>query len=352
MKSTYLNDGFSTVYPFAFDAVLPFPLHCITGCGICLGNKDRDNPVTECPAVYISSLELSPTRVVARVAIDVTPEPEEDAPGDAEVAPVYEDVCTLVWADGKSVVSEQVNDKWWVGGWISPGLILPEDAGTYAGMFRLDESCIIQINRDVLGDISHLLYYPQLNTDDITDESKFWYINKTLSINIDGWLETTAITQYEIENVDAPGLYWLVSADIPEGAQVNVSTDEYDAYPMVEAINNGAIDGTLRSDTYAGTLVLEPKLPPGAGEDEKIEDYVKISINNAHRCSDVSTTTASWLYASPQNGRRNEFRASLFQSLSDAVVVTVTGLKKFPSCYDAEDDEADDDMGGEDKDEA
>ena len=228
MKSTYINDNKSSLYPFAIDQELPFSLSCFAGCGICMTGVYSNN-------VALSGVEIGLDWLAA----------------DVNVGGV---LCgRLECSNGRCYVSKGIAGTVVVSGWILPGTISGTDCGVYDGPFRLDPRCITWLDPDEVTGAGALV------VNGVEHD-----MPSVLALSFKGYF-----------SLDGQNL----SVRIPDDA-VLTRAQQAASYPIVKRINNMETSGTFAVDPSVlptgYTLVLD--VDP---------DIASVDVQNALRKSDM-----------------------------------------------------------------
>lgn len=303
MKSTYLNDAWSSTYPFVADAVLPFPMHCIVGAGVCVKpNKGQ----TSCPAVVITSVEFTEDGISAFICL-----------GDYPMGTV---MCGL----NQQETARLSTDDWDIIAWLVPGQLDQASLGTYKCSLALDAACVQFMPRDMYGDRCVLA----VNT--VPHE-----VPENLLLTASGLLDMYfSRSERQLDTVtntdlykDANGCLVLNLVGVPEDAVLSVK-DTYSEYGMVTSINGIAVEPTQESD-YTRTLHLKIESPKGNLDDWLTVDFLGTLV-----------PYDSIIKAGYNEDYYNDIRAGFLSEYGASMLMTVNGRRNTPSCYDPKYDEA------------
>lgn len=313
MKNTYLNDAYSSTYPFVADAVLPFPMHCIVGAGVCLRYKhDYGYEPGVYPSVYVSNIEFTSTGMTASISLDS----------------VQAGICTFTASIQKPAVLS--TDDWDVLLWIVPGMIDEQSIGTYNTTLKLDPVCIHYISVEAKSKFSRIyINDEEYNVDEqLTIETSGlinmlgWEVNEGDELNPD----LIGNTDFKINAVDKSVNLWI--SGNPDAVLSVAPTAPYD---MVRSINGIPVDFTEDND-YSRKLTFNWVWPEN---DTDSKPYIKFFTSSQLTWNNVFKFTADANAA---------ISADMFNDYGTSIILSINGTGKIPNCY-AGDDDADTNLG-------
>ena len=131
MKSTYINEEFTSAYPFAESQALPFPMSVITELSI----SYKETLLEEGETLYVASVVLS--QDVVRISI-------------ASDSRLFGTISCNIGSGKAGIFSPEA----WVAdihGFMFIGLVPTASYGAYAGHFKISPSCVFPIPSAVTG---------------------------------------------------------------------------------------------------------------------------------------------------------------------------------------------------------
>lgn len=287
MRSTYINDNCLANYPIAAGVHLPFPASCLTGFSMCIkaGNGWKGPS-----AVQVTSLNITSGSLYMTVGTDT-----------------YPVMGSLTAESGKSSRFRAEHSDYTASGWVTAGNLSEIPTGSYSGPFPLDASCVNFLTDATFG------YSGRIFVNGRLDEAP-----ERLRVNFNGYF-TTEFTDGRV----------TVKGNIPDGEKLHEVT-EGTLYSFVTSLNGLS---TLREHDdlkpESTGMCLHIKSVGGA-EGKAMLHY---TVDNATRVSEYNH----------DRYRNDSSKPSIntTDNAPDAVILTVHGTSKFPSCYSALEDEAD-----------
>lgn len=306
MLNTYINDNMLTPYPFASDTRLPFPYSVFSGLSVCV------HGTAQFSTVVVTGVEITDDTVSASLALDGT---------------TYIGLLTSKHGAAAEGVFEHATFKAHV--LMSIGIVPPSARGTFVLNAPLDASCVSVMPDNCLG-----LY------DHVTVNGIRYAPGECVAFEFSSYLHVTD------SGVSQDGYrQFYIDGDVPATAVLTVAASVTN-YAMVTSVNGNAV---TMSEDFDGTLELDVEAPDGAAQDVDTKTYISISIENAIMSDDVDKQPegpnpdpgTGMIYAA-QAGERSVYWCNLNDDLGDAVILTITGTHKIPSCYGSDDEAGED----------
>ena len=300
MLNTYINDNMLSPYPFASDSELPFPYSVFTGLSVCVSGS------VQFSEVVVTGVEVSDETVSAALALDGT---------------TYVGLVTV--RHGASAAATFTRQGFTAHVVMSTGIVPGDVRGSFALDAALDASCVGVMPSNCVG-----LYETvkvngiQYNPGECVRFEFGSYLRATRKgLAQDGYME------------------YVIDGDVPTTA-VMTAAASVSNYDMVTSVNGNAV---VLEQGFDGTLEIDVEAPDGASQDVDTKTYISMSVENAVMSDDVvkdpegddpDQTAAA--------GERSSYWCNLNDDLGDAVILTITGMKKIPSCYGADDEAGED----------
>lgn len=300
MLNTYINDNMLSAYPFVSQFVPPFPFSVFSGFSVCVHGTQAYSHVV------VTGVEITAETVTATITLDGS---------------IY--AGRLTARHGKAVSMVYKAETFTVHAVMSIGIVPDACHGTYAIQGMLDPSCVVSMPDNCLG------FYDEVKVNGISYDP-----GECLGFLFDRYLNA---------DMGAPGAdgYRVVDVEgyVPEGAVLTVAAGVTN-YKMVESVNGQAV--TLQ-EGYDNTLEIDVAPPDGSAQGTDSATYVKMSVDNAIMSDDVDKDPdGADPDASAQPGERSVYWCNLNDLLGDAVILTITGTSKIPSCYGSDDEAGED----------
>lgn len=349
MLNTYRNDTADIQYPFAQWIALPFPMCAVRALAVCIGYKEH---VQTFSSVVATNVVVSGAGVTVTLAGMLGSSPVVLGVVDAPYGGYGEFTYTGTGYEAR--------------GWVLGGTYLAGSDGSYGGPFALDRSCVSVMPVECFGQWSEVSVNGETEQIGSTLRMRFSGMLARPSCweaavsSVHGWSSTCestrnmeagvfsgcAISRMSSSDPPASGkgmfvnshvdevLVWSVVGASADESEMEVVPDTYE-YQKVTAINGNAVSGCLRiAVSVAGSA------------SGSANNYVRVAVDNAYTIDavhpgDVDPGVSSGL-GSGASAARSAYWDQYNYELGDAVVITLVGGRKTPSCYpEAEDDAPD-----------
>lgn len=248
MPNTYLNENFTSPYPFFGNAALPFPQACIVGLGVCIHSNEPIYPV------YATSISIGLDSVYMVLCY------EKDGQ-TITLGTLFADTNSK---DKTGLLTDTATTD--VSGFLYLGMITPDAVGQYTGKFYIDPSCVSYMPDSIFG------VHKYININDSSQQ-----ISQVLSIATTGLLNLTGTTIEGTEESATDALYSFTDENIYEANVKTINgvatlvpgytgtlrlvgdasiTFHADKIPSNLNITNGDLDPAVRAKMEGTTVVV------------------------------------------------------------------------------------------------
>lgn len=277
MKSTYLNDNMSSVYPFASNEVLPIARSCIASLGVCVYVRMATEDTGRITSVYVSNITVADDVVSLSMRTDT----------DVSLG-----VLKIGRAGGTAAIHTDCITGHMYG---STGIIDDRSIGAYSGHWELDSDCVNIVN---IPSDAYDMTIQSVGANTSRRETQH-----TLSINILGDVEVTlsdsannSVNSTALEVAEHVQLYANIEGRPSDGATY-IKPKKQSTMKFVSAINTLPVLDIQDDASQETSAVLEIV---------STSEHIALSLQDAAN--------------------------------NDGAIVCINGKGEFPSCYGDEDE--------------
>lgn len=278
MKSTYLNDNMSSVYPFASNEVLPIARSCISSLGVCVYVRMAAEGTGRITSVYVSNITVADDVVSLSMRTDT----------DVSLG-----VLKIERAGGTAAIHTDCITGHMYG---STGIIDDRSIGAYSGHWELDSDCVNIVN---IPSDAYDMTIQSVGANTSRRETQH-----TLSINILGDVYVTLsdsannnVNSTALEGAEHVQLYANIEGRPSDGATY-IKPKKQSTMKFVSAINTILVPALKDDNTLLETSTVL--------EIVSKSEHIALSLQDAAN--------------------------------NDGAIVCINGNGKFPSCYGDEDE--------------